>query len=381
MKESGRNLVKSAKRVVIKAGSRILVDRSGKPDKRQIRQLVNDIASAIKTHQKDIVFVSSGAIASGMEALGLKKRPKTLPDLQMAAAVGQVRLMTYYQELFGEKGLSVAQVLLTHDDLRNRTRHLNARNTLNRLLSAGILPIINENDVVAVDDIKVGDNDILASLVALLIDAEVLLLLTSADGLRAQTTGGKTRRVSHLPSVTKEALKMVLNTKTEFSTGGMRTKLQAAETVLRAGGVSVIAPGRKKGVVQSVLKGEDIGTYIGGAEASKTNGIMPVRKRWIAFFERPQGALVVDAGAREAISGKGKSLLPIGILRVEGKFAFGAMVNIKADDGALVGRGLVDYSSAQIEQIKGKSSAEMTKILGVKDYNEVIHRDNMVVLA
>jgi glutamate 5-kinase len=361
--------------VVVKIGSRVLVQRDGRPDPRRLGALVADVAGC-HAEGCEMIVVSSGAIGSGMNALGLRKRPRSLPDLQMAAAVGQLRLMTHYDKLFRARGCTVGQVLLTHDALNVRERHLNARNTLVNLVRNRIIPIINENDAVAVEEIKFGDNDLLASLVALLVDADLLILLTTVDGLRAPWKGRGTRRVPWLPSVTPKDLALVFGSGNEISTGGMASKLQSAHNVARAGIPVVIADGRRAGVVGAVLGGGDTGTLIGRPRGAGTWG---ARERWIGFFHKSSGAVVIDDGARRAVVASGRSLLPIGVRAVEGAFKAGAVVDVKGLDGVLVARGLSAYGADDLRRIQGRRTAEVAGILGACDFGEAIHRDNMVV--
>lgn len=375
-----RHAVAGARRIVVKVGSRVLVQRSGRPDATRMRALVKDLAGARRAGL-DITLVSSGAIGAGMEALGLHARPTNLPDLQMAAAIGQMRLMTRYEKLFAAQRCKVGQVLLTHSDLKDRRRHLNARNTVMNLLRHQVVPIVNENDVVAVDEIQFGDNDILAALVAHLIQADLLILLTVTDGLREPAKGGRTRRVSFLPGISDAVRKIATGSDSHLSVGGMATKLQAAEDVARAGGLAVIADGRKSDTVSRILRGEDVGTLIADPDRADNAQALSGRKRWIAFFHRAQGALVVDEGARTAIEQKGKSLLPIGIRDVMGAFKCGDVVNIKSMDGQTIARGLTEYASEAVQKIKGRRTSDIAGILGSKDYDEVVHRDNMVVLS
>ena len=374
-----RNNLTHARRIVVKIGSRVLVQKTGRLAIARMTTLVKDIAR-LRREGREVVVVSSGAIGAGMQALGMKSRPTTLPDLQMAAAVGQSRLMTKYDKLFADEKCKVGQVLLTHEDLNNRQRHLNARNTMMALLRNDVVPIVNENDVVAVDEIKFGDNDRLAALVALLIEADLLILLTTVDGFQAPGKGGGVRRVSVINGVTAEELSHAKGKGSEFSTGGMASKLQAANMVARVSAPVVIASGLTAGILKRVLDGRDVGTLI-ATEAATADSVLAGRKRWIAFFNKPQGTLIVDEGARMAIEQKGKSLLPIGILDVEGHFASGSVVNVKTVSGVLFACGVVDYSSDQTRKIKGLKTADIAAILGSKDYDEVIHRDNMVVLG
>jgi glutamate 5-kinase len=362
-----RNVVAAARRIVVKIGSRVLVQRSGRPDTRRMRELVRQVA-ALRRAGREVVVVSSGAIGSGMEALGMKRRPTAVTDLQMAAAVGQSRLMAAYDELFGREGFRIGQVLLTHDDLRHRTRHLNARNTMMNLLRHGIVPIVNENDVVATDEIKFGDNDLLAALVSLLVEAEALILLTTVDGFRAPAGTKRTRRVAVLHGVSEKDLAMAVGKGSELSTGGMASKLQSAGMVAANGIPVVIANGRTDGVITDAAAGHDTGTLIVAESTTLSH-----RERWIAHFHRTQGTLVVDDGARDALEKKGCSLLPVGIQSVEGEFEPGAVVAIKSRDGTTIAHGLTDYSSTEINLLKGKHSADLPAHTA-----EVIHRDNMV---
>lgn len=378
-KNTERSAVQTARRIVVKIGSRVLVQNTGRPDLARIKSLAKELAKLRKAG-REVVVVSSGAIGCGVDALKLKTRPTSLPELQMAAAVGQTRLMSFYDKFFSAEKCRVGQVLLTHDDLRDRRRHLNARNTMMALLRNGIIPIVNENDVVAVDEIKFGDNDKLAALVALLIEADLLILLTTVDGFQAPGKGGRMRRVSSLKGVTDEELQHAQGKGSHLSTGGMASKLQAANMVARVSAPVVIADGRKAGVLNRVLRGDDTGTLI-MADAATAQTMLAGRKRWIAFFHRAQGAIIVDDGARAAIETKGKSLLPIGIRNVEGSFAAGTVVNVRTDNGVLFACGVVDYSSDQIRKIMGHRTDELAGILGFKDYDAVIHRDNMVVLG
>lgn len=364
----------TANRIVFKFGSRVLVNRSGRPDSRSIKSIVKELAR-VRREGREIIMVTSGAIASGVESLGLSRRPADISGLQMAAAVGQVRLISHYEELFGREGLRIGQVLLTHDDLRNRTRHLNARNTMLRLLKEGVVPVVNENDVVASEEIKFGDNDVLASLVSILVDADLLVLLSSTDGLRETGPSGRTKRVPFLAGVTEEALALANGKSGEFSTGGMLSKLQSARTFAKAGGNIIIADGRKPKVISTILKGSDVGTLIQGEKNS-----LKTRKEWIAFFSKPGASVVVDRGAEHALRQGGKSLLPIGVSDVEGVFEKGSIVNVRNEDKQIIARGLVSFSSEEVRLIKGKRTSEMLSILGPLEHREIIHRDNLVII-
>lgn len=370
-----RNAFAKAKRLVIKVGTRVLVDKNGRLNQKRIASIAAQLAD-LRHAGKEVVLVSSGAVGAGLQVLGMKRRPTSLPELQMAASVGQTRLLEIYSQHFSKAKCCISQVLLTHADLKHRGRHLNARNTMLKLLSHGVIPIVNENDVVSVDEIRVGDNDFLSSLVTVLIDADALIILTSPDGLRAPVTKNKTERIKYLPSVTAQAFELVTKKTEVLSTGGMETKLKAAQTAAKVGALVVIASGQQSDSIVRAMQGEDVGTLIGN-KALQTK--LAKRKHWISYFHRPQGGLVVDAGAKVALQEKGKSLLPVGIKKIEGTFSAGAMVEIFNQKHELLGCGLVEYSSRDVEKIKGKSSAEIENILGFKVTDVVIHRDNLVV--
>ncbi len=360
-----REALKSAKRIVVKAGSKVLVQNTGRPDKRRLKLLVDEI-SQLQNGGDEVVFVSSGAVGAGLDALGMKTRPKAMPDLQMAAAVGQIRLMSVYDELFGVNKCGIGQVLLTHDALKHRERHLNARNTLLNLIANRIIPIINENDTISTEEIKFGDNDVLAALVAILVDADALVLLSSTDGLRQPGSNGRTRRVSFIEEVDDDVLALVADKQDNLSSGGMASKLQSAQIAAKNGIPVVIANGRKTGVLSRIFEGRNEGTLL-----LPKAGDISKRKRWIAFFNRSEGHLVIDNGAAKALN-RGKSLLPVGVIAVEGQFRTGAMVDVQSAEGQPLARGLVEYSSDEIDMIKGQQTAGKS--------GEVIHRDNMVLL-
>jgi glutamate 5-kinase len=308
------------------------------------------------------VLVSSGAVGAGMGALDFERRPTGLAELQACAAVGQSRLMGLYGDLFAQHAITVAQVLLIHDDLRHHERHLNARNTLLALLDHGVLPIINENDAVSVTELKFGDNDRLAALVACLLPADLLVLLTTVDGLFknfGQADGQIIRRVATIDRALEQ---FAGGTDSATAIGGMTTKIEAAKIATRAGIPLVIASGRKPTALQSILQGEEEGTlFIPNLRKLRS------RKRWIAFFHHPQGSLIVDDGARKALREEGKSLLPPGILRCDGAFDAGQIVRVCDSDGTEFARGQVKFGSDTIR------AGQLNRV-------EVIHRDNLVVL-
>ena len=372
-----REFLKDTKRVVVKIGTKLLVPSGGKPDRRRMQRLVKEV-SALQKSGKEVVLVSSGAIGAGMESLRMKRRPKTLPELQMAAAVGQAKLVEEYAKFFAKERIKVGQVLLMHNDLDDRLRHLNARNAMMAMLRRKIIPIVNENDVVSVDEIKFGDNDYLAALVSLLVNADALVMLTTVNGFRQKTKSGKTKRLSYARRITKKMLSQATGTKNEVSTGGMLSKLESASTLVKAGRAVVIADGRKPGVLKNIFASEDVGTLLGGNIESKN---LPSKKRWIAFFNRIQGSIVIDSGAVRAILKRGNSLLPVGVKKANGEFGAGALVSICTPKGKVIAKGLAEYSSEEINIIRGKKTSEIANLLGSRNYDEIIHCDNMVILG
>lgn len=355
-----RETLKNASRIVVKLGTGVLTDSRKQPDLAQMKQLVAQMA-AIRKAGKEVVLVTSGAVGSGMGVLGYEKRPADLAEKQACAAVGQSRLMSTYEKLFGEYGINVAQVLLTHDDLEHHERHLNARNTLVTLLRLGVMPIINENDAVSITELKFGDNDKLSALVSCLLPADLLVILTTVDGLIENFGKPEAKTLSVIENLNGGVEKMAKGTDSETAVGGMTSKLQAAKMVVRSGIPLVIASGRKTTVLADILEAKDEGTLF-VAQQTKLAG----RKRWIAFFHHPKGALFVDDGAKYALCEKGKSLLQPGIARCEGDFSCGDVVRICDLDGTEVARGICDFDSAQI------AAREATDV--------VVHRDNLVIL-
>jgi len=371
-----RRALTRARRLVVKVGSGLIAEPGQGPHEGRIGALAADIADLIKA-RREVALVSSGAIATGAARLGLAARPRSIPEKQAAAAVGQSALMWHYERAFKPFGIPVGQVLLTGQDISDRSRYLNARNTLLTLLDLGVLPIVNENDTVAVDEIKVGDNDNLAALVAHLIDADLLVLLTDVEGLY---TGDPrhdpgARRLDTVEAVTEEIERLVYDVAGAVSVGGMSTKLQAAQKAAASGIPMVIASGHEAGVLPRLLKGEAVGTYF-----KPRDDRLAARKRWIAFAVPPQGRLTVDAGAKKALTERGKSLLPSGLVEVDGEFQAGEVVALAELDGKEFARGLVNYDASELRRIRGSRTADIEKTLGYKRVDEVVHRDNLVVL-
>lgn len=371
-----RRALPKVKRLVVKVGSG-LISAPGQgllPDR--IGALADELAALAKDG-REVVVVSSGAIASGMARLGLTQRPRSIPEKQAAAAVGQSALMWHYEQAFARHGIRVAQVLVTQEDISARPRYLNARNTLQVLLRFRVVPVVNENDTVAVEEIKVGDNDNLAALVAHLVDADLLVILTDVDGLYTgdPRVDPEARRLETVDAVTEEIERLVWDADGQVSVGGMSTKLEAARKVTSSGIPMVIASGRVPGTLRRVLRGEPLGTYF-VPRGDRLAG----RKRWIAFAVPPQGRLTVDAGARSALVERGKSLLPSGVVEVEGEFHAGEVVSLSASDGKEFARGLTNYDAAELRKIQGAKTKDLEERLGYKSFDEVIHRDNLVLL-
>ena len=358
------DLLQHASRIVVKLGTGVLTDSKKQPDLAQMEQLVAQVARQ-RQLGREVVLVSSGAVGAGMGVLKHDRRPAELAELQACAAVGQSRLMSTYEKLFAKHDLLVAQVLLTHDDLQHHERHLNARNTLVRLLKHGIVPIINENDAVSFTEIKFGDNDKLSALVACLLPADVLIILTTVDGV-ILNFGQPNAKVLHtIEAITPEVEAMAGGTTSATAVGGMTSKIQAAKMASRAGIPLVIAPGKQPDVIQRVLNAEETGTLFVPNEKRLAG-----RKRWIAFFHRPKGVLYVDDGARKALREQGKSLLPPGITRCEGAFHAGEIVSVCDLNRTEFARGIVTVPA---DAIRLKQMPQAGK-------GEVIHRDNLVVL-
>ena len=371
------SIVAAARRLVVKVGSSLVTNEGRGLDHAAVARWAAEI-SALRREGREVVLVSSGAIAEGMQRLGWAARQKAIHELQAAAAVGQMGLVQAYEAAFAGYGLHTAQILLTHDDLADRRRYLNARSTLRTLIALSVIPIINENDTVTTDEIRVGDNDTLGALVTNLIEADVLVLLTDQQGLYtadprrdSQATLVRTARAGD-PAL--EA--MAGGAGSEIGRGGMLTKVLAAKRAARSGASTVIACGREPDVLTRLAAGEAVGTAL-VAEAQT----LAARKQWLADHVQLAGRLVLDAGAVRALSREGKSLLPIGVVAVEGSFERGEVVGCFAPDGREVARGLVNYGAADAARILRQPSSQIEAILGWVDEPELIHRDNLVLLG
>jgi glutamate 5-kinase len=364
-------------RIVVKIGSNILTGKTGGLNQKRIAALSQDISEVCeKGHE--VVVVSSGAVAAGMKKLGLREKPKDVQLKQAAAAAGQSSLMWAYEKSFAVFGKKTAQVLLTREDFSDRMRYLNSKNTINTLLSYGIIPVINENDTVATDEIKFGDNDQLAALVSGLIDAERLIILSDVEGLYSSdpNTNKDAKLIGLVEKITPDLEKMAGGAGSIVGTGGMYSKVLAAKKAVSYGITVNIISGKKKGLMSSLLKGINHGT-----EFRPHGEKISSRKGWIAYAVKPRGSLVLDDGAVNAIIRSGKSLLPSGIIKVEGVFDIGDAVYCVDANGRRIAKGISNYSSQDIEKIKGRRTSEIESSLGYKYSDEVVHRDNLVVLA
>jgi len=362
------------KKILIKIGSAVLTGADGL-DLNIINSLVAEMSGLVRQGYS-VVLVSSGAIASGKHRLNITGKLKSIPEKQAAAAVGQGRLMRVYSKSFEKKGIHVAQILLTLADLTNRQRFLNIRNTLSTLMDWKVIPIINENDTVAVDEIKFGDNDNLASMIANIVEADLFINLTNIEGLydRNPAEFKKARFIGLVSEFTDEIEAIATAETSSVGTGGMKSKVLAAKKVTAMGIPCIIAPGKKRKVLTDIISGKEIGTLF-LPMADRLNS----KKYWIAFTLRSRGKLIIDNGARKALLEKGKSLLPSGIIDVEGDFALGDPVSCVDGEGTAIAKGLVNFNSAEIRKIMGLKTAKIEPTLGHKDYEEVIHRDNLVI--
>jgi glutamate 5-kinase len=374
--EHRKEILSRARRVVVKIGSQILSSADGIEEGR-LRGLVRELAE-LHDRKKEIVVVSSGAVAAGMSRLGRKERPKSIPEKQALAAVGQIKLMALYERFFSKFDKSVAQVLLTHEDLANRQRYINAKHTFEMLLKSAIIPIVNENDTVAVEEMKFGDNDHLSALVATLLEADLLVILSDVEGVfdkdpRAHGNAQLIPLISEAKGISQAIAGTSLSA---TGTGGIASKLGAAEESAAAGIPTVITSGLQSGVLGKVFaEKESVGTLI----LPESNRLTS-RKHWIAYNLKPLGEVVVDQGAHDAVVRQGKSLLPSGLKEVRGAFGVGECVRCLDLDGREFARGLINYSAQELNQIKGLHTSKIEKILGYKAYDEIIHRDDLVVL-
>ncbi len=379
-REAYQALVANAQKIVVKVGTSTLTHKNGKLNLEQIEKLVRQL-SDLRNQGKDVVLVSSGAIGAGMGKLNLEERPKTIPEKQAVAAIGQGILLHIYEKMFSEYGQATAQLLLTKADLEHRQRFLNGRNTLLTLLRFGVIPIVNENDTVAFEEIKFGDNDTLAALVGTLIDADLVILLTDIDGFYDgdPRKNKNAKRIPVVETIDEQVEGQAGSVGSKFGSGGMATKITAASIAVNAGIPLMIAHGGEEHIIRRLTAGEDVGTLFLPLDLKQ--GVKPhLRKKWIAFSSHVDGKLVVDDGAKNALIHKGKSLLPSGIVTVDGNFTAGDVVGIVDVNGREFARGITNYSNQELNRIKGQQSKDICPILGYKDFDEVIHRDNLSLI-
>lgn len=371
-----KEILGNVKKVVIKVGTSTLTHSTGLLNLQRIEKLVRNISN-LHNQGYDIVLVTSGAIGAGMGKLNLKERPKTLPQKQAVAAVGQVTLIHLYQKIFAEYGKAVGQLLLTKDDISDRNRYLNGRNTTFELLNQGVIPIVNENDAVVVDEIKVGENDSLSAFVASLIDADLLIILSDIDGLYDDNpnTNKNAKLISTVEEIDESIRAVAGDAGSKFGTGGMATKIKAAEIATEAGTHMVIAHGENPEILEDIVKGKEIGTIF-----LKKERLVSAKKHWIKFSSKKIGTFTVDDGACAALS-KHNSLLAKGIVKVEGKFEKGDVVRVLNSKGQEIAVGISNYDLEEVNKIMGKHSSEIEGLLGYKDYDEVIHINNMQIVG
>jgi len=387
-KDVRKEILKGLKRVVIKVGSSIITKREKRNNEWANELNANNVRLLARTIRQivdrncEVVLVSSGAIMAGRERLDLHRADLSIPEKQACAAIGQSYLMHTYEKKFKKEGIKVAQILLGHDDLRNRKRFLNAKHTLEALLEHKVIPIINENDSVTIDEIKIGDNDTLSATVACLLNAQLLIILSDVDGLFSRDPSSKMREgdapmkiIEHVDCITQKIEKLAGGSKSKVTVGGMYTKILAAKQTMSFGIPTLIVNGFDKSIAEKIYKGKSVGTlFWAGREKIKK------RKHWIAHTLKPSGKIMIDSGAKKAILSQGKSLLPAGVIKVEGKFEFGNAVRILGEDGKEIARGLVNYNFRDLDSIMGMRTSEVKKIFEDNFYNEVIHRDDLTLL-
>nr|WP_320009802.1 glutamate 5-kinase [uncultured Desulfobulbus sp.] len=372
-----QTLFDQAKRVVIKVGSAVLTNDDGL-DYSIITTIARQV-SFLQSTGREVILVSSGAVAAGRKRLGIIKTPhEELKVKQALAATGQGLLMQDYEQAFAELNQPVAQVLLTHGDLSSRERYLNVRNTILTLFQFGVVPIINENDTVSAEELRFSDNDTLGALMTNMIGADMFIILTDVDSLYTgnPSEDATARPIYTVAKITKDIEKMAGHSTSSLGTGGMMAKIRAAKMVAACGGCSFIGPGKHPQILKALFSGELVGTFF-----LPGTGKMNRRKHWIAYVLKPQGMLVVDNGATRALVEQGKSLLPSGLTEVRGSFPLGAPVHCLDADGQVIAAGLSNYSSSDLEKIKGRKTREIAEVLGCKEHDEVIHRDNLVLMG
>lgn len=373
--QSRKNIIKNAKNIILKIGSTALINSDKKLSPERFRKFADDI-SLLRKEGRVITIVSSGAIAGGVSLLGLSSYPKSIEDKQAVAAIGQSYLMKLYEEAFSRHNIKIAQILLTHDDFSERIRYVNAKRTLKNLFKIGVIPIVNENDTVSTEEIKIGDNDTLSAKLTGIVEADLLVILSDIDGLydRDPKKFPDAKFIPIVEEITNEWLKYATGSKNIMSVGGMKTKIEAAIIACSYGAGVIIANGNEEDILKRIFAGEEVGTLFKPKLAN-----INARKFWIGFALKPKGEIIIDYGAKNAIMESNKSLLPRGIKGVNGIFEKNDTVRIVAEDGREIGRGITNYSSLEIKLIAGLRTSEIEKKLGFKGPDEAIHRDNMII--
>ncbi len=369
--------LKKAKRIVVKVGTSTITHATGKLNLHRMEELVRELAD-LANQGREIILVTSGAVAAGMDRMDLKKKPRTMPEKQALAAIGQGMLMHIYETLFAEYGQTAAQVLLTKENSVRHNQYTNSRNALLALFKMGAVPVINENDAIAVEELKIGDNDTLSATVATLVDADLLIILSDVEGLYTANPQKDAEAVllEEIDEITPAVEKMAGGAGSQMGTGGMYTKMQAAKIAVNSGVTMVIASGGRRGVLREVLDGKPIGTLFAAKDEH-----LKARKGWLAFGRRIDGDIIVDAGCARAMLRGGSSLLAAGITAVEGDFVAGNTVRVLDPEQREIARGIVNYTTADLRRIMGHQTNELPALLSGKIYDEVIHRDNMVLMV
>ncbi|MCG2790401.1 MAG: glutamate 5-kinase [Actinomycetia bacterium] len=371
-----KKYLKNIKKMVIKIGSSSLTSKAGGLDKVSMKRFVNEVSSLIKRGM-EVIIVTSGAIAAGLENLNIKKKPEDITLLQAAASIGQVELMRLYSNFFLTSGLKIGQILLTHEDTTRRKQYLNIKNTIKKLISLNIVPVINENDSVAVDEIKFGDNDELAALVAILAESDILIILTDIDGMYDKNPRiySDAKLISYIDKINEDIEKAAGGIGSTYGIGGMESKIKAAKICSFSGIKTIIANSKRKNILNKIIAGEDVGTFFAPQTVKKVKSI----KKWIAFGMKTKGGIVIDRGAEEAVLNKGKSILAVGVVKVDGKFNKGDTLKVFSLDSKLIAKGISNFSSEDIEKIKGKNRDKILSEFDTSMCSEVIHRDCLVV--
>jgi len=371
-----RRCLKNIKKMVVKIGSSSITLKTGGLDRANIEKFVNEVSSLAK-RGIEVMIVTSGAIAAGLEDLNISKKPQEITLLQAAASIGQVKIMKLYGDLFSKNGLKIGQILLTQEDTTRREQYLNIRNTIRNLIDLGVIPLINENDSAAVDEIKFGDNDELAALVSVLAEADVLVILTDIEGMydKNPRTSRDAKLISYIDRIDKNIESAAGGIGSTYGIGGMESKIKAAKICSFSGIKTIIADSRRINVLDEILAGKNVGTFFAPQTIKKVKSI----KKWIAFGMRTKGAIIIDKGAEEAVLNKGKSILPVGVVKVSGKFNKGDTLKVFSMDNKLIAKGISNFSSDDILKIKGKNQKKILSEFNDAMCSEVIHRDCLVV--